>query len=237
MSQEFSFITPVLPDILAPQIIAGPGSANIESRTATIEWSTDELSISRIEYGERQKAGFIQYIETNWVIADHKVIVTGLNPNTVYDFRVISVDFSPLINEAVSRNKRFTKMAFNEDTIAPVLTSDPIVDKTDKTAIFEWDTDETSDSFIFIKIKDSNENFRKIGDDRKVTKHVVTVTNLIEGVNYEFELASRDLAGNIEGPTVIQKTSETISIQWKTDEHSDSFIGYGFDRVVWFTQR
>ncbi len=76
-----------------------------------------------------------------------------------------------------------------------------------------------------------------------MTKHVVTVTNLIEGVNYEFELASRDLAGNlmtwptqantnninIEGPTVIQKTSETISIQWKTDEHSDSFIGYGFD--------
>ena len=47
--------------------------------------------------------------------------MTGLNPNTVYDFRVISVDFSPLINEAVSRNKRFTKMAFNEDTIAPVL--------------------------------------------------------------------------------------------------------------------
>ena len=51
MSQEFSFITPVLPDILAPQIIAGPGSTNIESRTATIEWSTDELSTSRIESG------------------------------------------------------------------------------------------------------------------------------------------------------------------------------------------
>ncbi len=279
VSEEFSFITPALPDILAPQIIAGPDPTNIESRSATIEWRTDELSTSKIEFGERQQAGFIQYTETRWVdadaagVADHKAILTGLNPNTVYDFRVTSADFSPLINEVVSRNKRFTTTAF-KDSIAPVLKSGPIVDKTDKTAIFEWDTDEASDSFIFIKFKDSDENFRKIGDDRKVTKHIVTVTNLIVGAIYEFELASRDLAGNlmtwptqantnninkvlalrkesqvpggfgvfftnqfpdtnmpiiIEGPTVVQKTSETITVQWNTDERSDSFIEYGYD--------
>ena len=279
VSSEFSFITSAAPDTIAPKILAGPDPTNVETGSATIEWTTDELSTSIIEFGERVQAGLIQYTGIIWVeadaagVTDHKVILTGLTPGTEYDYRVTSVDFSPLLNEVISRNKRFTTSMFN-DTIAPVLISGPIVEKTDKTAIFEWGTDEASDSFVFIKRKDKDKNFRKIGDDRKVTNHVVTVTNLIKGENYEFELASRDLAGNlmtwptvlntndmnkvlalrktsqvpggfgvfftnqfpdtrvliiIEGPSVVQKTSETITIQWKTDERSDSFVDFGLD--------
>ncbi len=33
----------------------------------------------------------------------------------------------------------------------------------------------------------------------------------------------------IEGPTVVSKTSNSVTVQWKTDERSDSYIVYGMD--------
>ncbi|MCP4607802.1 MAG: T9SS type A sorting domain-containing protein, partial [Planctomycetes bacterium] len=274
-----SFKTLASPDTLPPIILGGPGPTSIEDQSVTIEWDTDELSTSKIEYGQRRGAGSaVFYDNTIWVDADaagvfhHKAVLTGLEPGEEYNYRISSTDLAPKLNEYVGRKMDFTTIAIR-DTIAPVLTAGPMVDRTDKVGIVDWDTDEASDSFVYIKEKhDPDANFRKIGDYEKVTKHIVTITNLKKGTEYDFEIASRDFAGNlmtwptgavnnsilktlalrkatqipggagsfftnqdpdtqkpviIEGPTVISKTTETLTIQWETDERGDSFVEFG----------
>ena len=277
VSNLFSFKTLAEVDSLPPKFLAGPDATAIENTSATIEWITDELSTSKVEYGLKTP-GSLNLTEVVYVDADaagvikHKAVLTGLTPGALYIFRVSSTDLSPERNEAVSRVKRFKTVAV-QDIIPPRLLTGPIVDFTDRTAVFEWETDELSDSFVLIRKANTTDNFRKIGDERKVIKHIITVTNLNPGEEYEYEIASRDLAGNlmtwptsndgatlqkfmelrkvaqppggggsfstdqdpdtlqpiiIEGPTVVAKTSNSITLQWKTDERSDSFVDYGF---------
>ncbi|MFC1556442.1 fibronectin type III domain-containing protein [candidate division KSB1 bacterium] len=282
-SNIFSFRTNALPDLTPPRMLAGPDAVSIKHDAVTIEWVTDELSNSVVMFGI-MTAGDPVYTNTVWVdkdasgVTQHKAVITGFELGTEYDYIVRSADLSPQINWLQSRNKRFRTLDA-PDTIPPVMTNGPIVDRNDRTATFEWDTDELSDSFVYIRKTDEfgnpiEPNFRKFGDETKVLKHIVTVTDLEPGQGYEFEIASRDLAGNlftwptaalsnsisatlslrkvsqppggggsfftdenpdtqppiiIEGPTVAAKTANTITVQWKTDERSDSFIDYGLN--------
>ena len=281
VSNVFEFGTLAGADLLPPKFIEGPDARSVTLTTATIAWVTDELSTSKVEYGVRVFGAEPVLSEGIWIDADaigvvfHKAVLTGLIPDTEYIFRVVSTDLSPERNTGISRTKRFhtaTAAAAALDTVKPNLTGGPKVDFTDKTAVFEWETDKLSDSFVFIRIKNTNDDFRKVGDETKVTTHVVTVTNLDASIEYEFELASRDISGNlftfptvnsgndlqkfiqlrkasqppcgggffftnqfpdtqkpiiIDGPKVVSKTSETITVQWQTDERSDSFVDFG----------
>ncbi|MFC1561843.1 choice-of-anchor D domain-containing protein [candidate division KSB1 bacterium] len=277
-STIFNFSTPAAPDTVAPKILTGPSATSIEQTSVTIEWGTDELSTSIIEYGPAF-SNSIMYTKTIWIdadasgVRDHEATLTGLVPGQAYDYRVTSIDLSSFQNTIVSRNKSFTTIV-KADTVKPKLISGPIVVPYDNFAIFEWETDEASDSFVYIRLLGSSDNFRKVGLSQKVRNHVVRVNNLVNGEQYEYEIASRDLAGNlftwptaalsnsisatlslrkvsqppggggsfftdenpdtqppiiIEGPTVAAKTANTITVQWKTDERSDSFIDYGLN--------
>jgi len=283
----FNFKTLDNPDTAPPRIINGPAPTHIENASVTIEWATDELSTSIVEYGPVESAQ-PRYTVTFWVDEDasgvmkHKAVLTGLEPGREYDYRVKSVDLSPQLNEIVSHNRRFKTLEQQAtDITPPVLIAGPIVDRSDKVAIFNWETDENSDSFVYLREIDSTgtaieANFRKYGDERKVTTHVVTVPNLVPGARYEFQIASRDLSGNlfswpvasvdnsvlktlalrkvtqppggggnfytsqdpdtqlpiiVEGPSVVAKTASTITIEWKTDERSDSFVEFGPDTL------
>ncbi|MCH8286566.1 fibronectin type III domain-containing protein, partial [candidate division KSB1 bacterium] len=201
-SRMFNFRTRAAADVTPPQILAGPDATAVTNNTAIIEWETDELSTSKVTFGLRTTKTGADLSEVIWIDDDaegvllHKAVLTGLAEGAEYVFRVSSNDLSPVRNEVVSRVKRFTTVAAL-DSVPPVLVAGPIVDFSDKTATFEWETDELSDSIVLIRIKGVSGAFRKIGDLTKVTKHIITVTNLNPNKEYEFELASRDLASNL----------------------------------------
>jgi hypothetical protein len=81
-----------------PPVISGIKIASTTEETATVTWTTDENSDSLINYG----------LDRNYGIArdpaidkkTHSVDITGLDPSTIYYFRVISSD--PSGNQAVS---------------------------------------------------------------------------------------------------------------------------------------
>ncbi|RKY89982.1 hypothetical protein DRQ09_00155, partial [candidate division KSB1 bacterium] len=269
---DFIFITKVVPDTIPPKIISGPVPTSVEHNKATIEWETDELSNSFIEYDTTDALTQHQYSDLDASgVMKHKIILTNLVPNKEYKYRVSSSDLSPNLNKVISVVRTFKTLAA-PDTIPPRLVRGPETSSTDRSATFEWETDELSDTYVYYNEKGSTEKPKRVGDEKKVLVHIITVTNLKKGVEYEFTLTSTDYAGNIfswpntgetksiekilairktmqppggdgtfftsqtvdtqkpiiiEGPKVLSKTTSTVTVYWKTDERSDSFVKYG----------
>jgi hypothetical protein len=95
-------------DTTAP-LISNIQVFDISSSSATISWITDEPATSRVEYG----SGLHQ--ENLALVESHRVILQNLNPETLYNFIVNSIDESG--NSAVSGENTFITSSI------PILTS------------------------------------------------------------------------------------------------------------------
>ena len=90
-------------DNLAPVISAVASSTSTSS--ATITWTTNELADGQVEYGINNLYGITTPIIVTPVLS-HSVALTGLSANTVYHFRVRSVD--GVSNTVTSSDYTFT---------------------------------------------------------------------------------------------------------------------------------
>jgi hypothetical protein len=77
-----------LPDT-TPPVITNIGAGALDT-LAIITWTTDEPATSRVEYGEGSPS--MSTTETTNYVTSHQVVLTGLNPQTTYVFRVYSRD-------------------------------------------------------------------------------------------------------------------------------------------------
>ena len=105
-----SIVQPTSPDTLGPT-------------SASILWKTDELSSSQVEYGTSEAYGTLKPTPPDTDptvrgtdgkslsagVIDHSVVLTGLQPNTTYNYRVKSKDAAG--NEAISQDKTFTTIS------------------------------------------------------------------------------------------------------------------------------
>ncbi len=106
-------------DTTAP-VITFPDQPTVLATSASILWHTDELSSSQVEYGTTSAYGELQPAQPDTDptvigtdgnplfagVIDHSVVLTGLQPNTTYHYRVKSKDAAG--NEKVSDDKTFT---------------------------------------------------------------------------------------------------------------------------------
>jgi hypothetical protein len=83
--------------LMLPQLAlaAGPGIStpillDVTATTATIFWTTDTASDSRVNYGTTTSLGQTKYDSTD--VTHHNIVLTGLEPGTVYFYEVKSND-------------------------------------------------------------------------------------------------------------------------------------------------
>ena len=96
-----SIVQPTSPDTLGPT-------------SASIGWQTDELSSTQVEYGTTATYDKLEPAQpaddptggASLGVIDHSVVLTGLQPNTTYHYRVKSKDAAG--NEAISDDNTFT---------------------------------------------------------------------------------------------------------------------------------
>jgi len=97
---------------------AAPVLTNINSLpsfdSATITWDTDEPATTRVEYGLDSGYGSSTALDVALVVS-HSAVITGLQGNTTYHYRVISTD--SIGNEAASADHQFTTILV--DTTPP----------------------------------------------------------------------------------------------------------------------
>jgi hypothetical protein len=87
-------------DTQPPIITYGPEISNTSSNSADILWTTNELSNSRVAFGKTTSFGNVEFSSKRTL--DHKISLSGLDPETMYHVRVSSSDSSgngPIISE------------------------------------------------------------------------------------------------------------------------------------------
>lgn len=104
----------IILDTTAPTISA-VATSSITGTSAVITWTTNEPATSQSNYGLTTSYGTTTTLDAT-LVTSHSITLTGLNPNTTYNFRVRSKDGAG--NERVSGNFIFTTAAAT-DTAAP----------------------------------------------------------------------------------------------------------------------
>ncbi|RLE59266.1 MAG: hypothetical protein DRJ35_06145 [Thermoprotei archaeon] len=209
MSGILTFRTKAAPDVSPPRILTGPVVVFRDQYSAVIEWTTNELSDSWVEYGETSEYGLLA--EGDERVRVHRVAILDLESATEYHIRVRSTDISG--NETVSEGRTFrTKAA--ADVKPPVILKGPaVVAKTNDSATIVWTTDEPSDSWVTVgtmteiapakilagEVTHSDIHGERRGEGRDVRVHTVVLTNLSSGTRYSYWVGSTDPSGN--GPT------------------------------------
>jgi len=251
ISAESSFTTDPDPDTTSPVITTPPSVVSVSSTTATIVWVTDEPSDSLIEYGLTTGYGSNQADATD--VTAHSITLDSLSPLTTYQFRVGSQDIAGN-PRTYSGNDSFTTDAA-PDTTPPVIVSVPTVTSiTDTTAIVQWETDEPATSIV--EFGQNIPYARSTTVTEYVTDHTVSLTLLEGSTLYHFRVGSSDAAGNgpryssdgtftteptpdttapviTTTPTVTGVTDTTATIEWDTDESSNSQVRYDTTAMSW----
>ncbi len=130
LNANLSINLPLAPDTTAP-VISAVTVSGLSSNSVTINWTTDEASDGRVEYGLTANYGSTAL--NGSAVTSHTVTLTGLAPMTSYNYRVISQD--PSGNTATSGNFQFTTMPAN---------SDIIIDNPAATTVGSWTTASSS---------------------------------------------------------------------------------------------
>ena len=222
-------------DTISPDI-SGVGFS-LYAATASITWTTDEMSDSQVEYGTTTSYGNLSSLNPT-LQTSHNELLSGLLQYTTYHYRVLSRD------AAGNRNKSGDYTFTTADTTPPSLTASPVSSVNEKSASVTWVTDEPADSQVYYGLTSSYGQQTTL-DTTKVIPHSQTITGLTSNTTYHFQVRTRDAFGNLTQtpdqtfttlpdltPPTISGVSTFVSgtnltINWTTDEPATSQVGYG----------
>lgn len=105
-SSDQTFTTTAPPDT-TPPVISGVATGSVTTSGATISWTTNEPATTQAEYGTTSSLGSLSPSDSA-LVTSHSVILTGLNSNTTYYFKVRSIDGSG--NNTLSAQNTFVTL-------------------------------------------------------------------------------------------------------------------------------
>jgi hypothetical protein len=161
---------------------------------ALIYWRTDEDADAQVKYGTAVPYSSASSLDTT-LQTDHYVMLTGLQPGTLYHYQVLSSDSAG--NSASSTNYTFkTKDA--PDTTPPVI-SEVNATVATNTVTITWKTDENADAQVEYGTSNSLRRPRELTAVQKddSTSHSVMIEGLSPKTRYHYRVQSRDAAGNL----------------------------------------
>lgn len=178
-----SFTTP---DTGAPAISAV--NAAVNGSTATVTWTTDESSSTRVDYGTTTSLGSSA---TGAAGTSHSVALTGLANGTTYYYRVTSADAAgnSTTDPVTSSAPRTFAIA---DTVAPVVSA-VLATGSGTTATVTWTTNESATTSVAYGTTTA---LGSTATGVAGTGHSVNLTGLTVNTRYYYRVTSVDAAGN-----------------------------------------
>ncbi len=246
ISQDYTFTTAPSPNDTTPPVISNVQVTNVTETSATITWTTDEDSDSYVDFDTT--LSFSQSQGSPTMTTTHSVTLVGLQPNTLYYFRVRSTDPSgnTAIDDNAGQGYQFVTLTSTQDPPVIDENSITITNVTHNSATITWTTDKPSDSFVEFGF-DTSYGFSQ-GKFESVTQHSVTLVGLLSEATYRFRVRSKDAQGledvsqdytfttapapDITPPTISNVqvsniTQTSAEITWTTDEPTTSIVDYG----------
>jgi hypothetical protein len=233
ISADMSFTTyPLRPTIMGVTV------ADTTSSTATITWSTSTPATSCVEYGT--SAGYGHMTELDPALTnEHTVVIEGLDPETLYHFRVLSADAYG--QEVKSSDQTFVTEESGQTNLVIIYEiSVGQVGPHDVTV--RWLTNLPTTSIVEYG---PDEGYGLVaGDEDYETNHAVHLTSLEAGELYHFRVTATEAEGayavsedmtfetppselTISDLTVIEVTPSFFTVGWVTNRPADSQVEYG----------
>jgi len=198
----YTFRTLVTNDTEPPAITADSvATSSLAYSSVTIAWSTLEDSSSLVDFGTDTSYGKTQGDSTD-TVTSHTVVLSGLDAETTYYFRVKSFDSAG--NLAFDDNGGAGYMIttpaapITGDVTDPVITFNQGSDQGTPTAngvTIEWDTDDESDSVVgyssslgVFTTEQGSPTLKTSGGNR----HSVTLVGLNPSTTYYYKIMSRN---------------------------------------------
>ncbi|MBN1569652.1 MAG: fibronectin type III domain-containing protein [Acidobacteria bacterium] len=241
-SVDYTLRTTALPDTTAPTITEISSSA-VTSSSATITWTTNEVSDSQVEYGTSTSYGSSTTLDST-LLTSHSQALSGLTPSTVYHYRVKSRDSAG--NQATSTDNTFTTSA-PPDTTPPTISNVAGSGITTTGATITWTTNEASNTQVEYGTSTGYGSSTTLNSSM-VTSHSQSLSGLTAGTTYHYRVKSADAAGNLAVSTDYTfRTSDPVDpdalsitnvagsnitstgalITWNTNIAADSNVDYG----------
>ncbi|MBT5873252.1 MAG: T9SS type A sorting domain-containing protein, partial [Candidatus Latescibacteria bacterium] len=243
------FTTNQGPDTQAPVIINGPIVVGRNIDQVVIQWETDEVSTSTVQYGTDSN-NLSSSVKDPRLVARHRATLTNLEPNTTYTFRVGSTD--PINNGPTLSPPTVAVTTITSDTTPPTIDDSSIVDApSDTRATLRWLTNEpTHTKIVFGTHQDSMTTTLTSPED--VIDHTALVTSLKRDTDYYYQLLATDASGNGPIPSathsfkttsepdttrpvlsdvqvaaiVREDSSASLVVSWKTDRLATTIVEY-----------
>jgi len=225
VSGDYTFNT------LTPLKITNVQVTGIAGTTATIIWTTDQASSSKVDYGLTNSYGSSIGPDSTPVTA-HSMTLTGLDTNTLYHYHVVSGNANGTVTYY---DRTFTTSGM------PTITNVQSTNITDIGATITWNTDMATTSQVEYGLTPSYGSATTL-DSNPVVAHSVGITGLAANTTYNYRVVSTAAGGTAtsgnytfktNGPPTISNvhatniTSGAATIAWTTENAADSTVNYG----------
>ncbi len=212
VSSTKTFTTTDTDDSTAPSV-SSLSVRKIATSSALVSWDTDEASTGKVEYGTTSSLGSSGTETDEAISRKHTVIVDSLSSDTLYYYRVVSIDSAG--NQTTSSRASFTtiKEAKGSSAATPKISNLSSVSAVTATsAVFSWTTDRDSNSYVTYGTKSGTYTDQRGDFEESVTTHSITLTGLTSDTSYYYKVKSKDTeTGNV---------GESSEGSFKTKENS-----------------
>ncbi|MBI0581755.1 MAG: pre-peptidase C-terminal domain-containing protein [Methanomassiliicoccales archaeon] len=159
----------------------GSISVSTGTGTATISWSTNVKSDSRIDYGTTTSYGnHLYYDDPVW---SHSLNLNNLGSNTLYHFKITSVLSTPTYYIANSTSDlTFTSMSISLTISSVACTLSDL-----NVATITWTTNIAASSVVYYG---TTANYGSSAGGPSGTSHSVSLSGLLAGTTYHFKVRS-----------------------------------------------
>lgn len=209
----------------------GPTVIEVTPTTAIISWKTDKSSSSTVQFGATTSYG--KEIGTSDLVTAHEVTLFGLEPETLYHYRVKSTD--AFNGTTLSTDQTFTTPA--EAGINSIKISDVTYDS----ALITW----TTGLFSLSKVEygtTTKYGLSESSESRSFkTGHTIKLAKLDPGTDYHYRIVAEDEEGNTTRSsdaiftTIANPVFSAISVEpaineavvtWNTNTFTSGVITY-----------
>ena len=215
-------------------VISGVNVTYTSTTSANVNWTTDQASTSQVAFGTSTAYGSVALSSS--LVTSHSVALTGLTPNSLYDFAVTSVNSAGL--PATSANYSLT--AGNPPAVSNIAVSGI----TGTAATITWTTDQPTTSLVNYGTTTAYGQASTV-NPALVTVHSVTLSGLSVNTTYNFDVVSSNSVGNyttsanstfataavalpvISNVSVTAVSGSSATITWNTDQPTTSIVNYG----------
>jgi phosphodiesterase/alkaline phosphatase D-like protein len=179
----------------APALISDPKHSNITTKDATIDWVTDRLSDSKIQYGLGTDSFFSSEPSNSVFTTDHTISLSNLQPGTKYYYKAKWTD---------EDGNTGSSDVFNFTTSPPPSVQDVVVKTVGLNNVaLEFTTTGASSVKVLYGETTSFGGIHELSTSSSASSYTVSLEELADGTKYYFKVNAYDAEGNEYEGTIL----------------------------------